>query len=122
MVYYFVVGRNEPTRLAVELNLKEGLKHILRDKRMVLIFLAAGSAVGSSYTFLSLLQELLAVYSVSNVVIGLMGMDLVIFGMIGGLVCDFWVRKAHNLQFPIIFVPLIGCAGLLVLCATLQLT
>ena len=50
MILYFIVGRNEPTKIFVKLNFKEGMKAIAKDKRLTLLLIFSGWAVGVTWT------------------------------------------------------------------------
>ena len=55
MLLYFIVGRTEPNKIIVKLDLREGMGQMIRDKRLITILVVGSMGIAIPWTLLGVM-------------------------------------------------------------------
>ena len=107
---------------SIERNYLGSLKALLLNRNYLLLIITYGINVGAFYAVSTLLnQQVLQYYPGEEENVGRIGLLIVVAGMLGSIVCGFWLDKTHSFKLTTLFTYVFSCVGMLIYTCTLPL-
>ncbi|XP_028295813.1 choline/ethanolamine transporter flvcr2b isoform X2 [Gouania willdenowi] len=113
------LARNIPPE---EYSYLASFKRLLCNKPFILLIISYGLNVGCFYALSTLLNRMIIIhYEDQEVTAGRIGLTIVIAGMVGSLICGFWLDKTKTYKQTTFAVYFMSLVGMIIYAATLNL-
>ncbi|KAM6991847.1 choline/ethanolamine transporter FLVCR1 [Tautogolabrus adspersus] len=101
---------------------KQSIVNLAKNKAFVLLLISYGIMTGSFYSVSTLLnQMILACYENQELNAGRIGLTLVVAGMVGSILCGFWLDHTKAYKITTLIVYILSFLGMVVFTFTLDL-
>ncbi|KAJ1104658.1 hypothetical protein NDU88_002068 [Pleurodeles waltl] len=101
---------------------KQSILALLRNRNFILLIVSYGLNTGAFYSLSTLLNRMvIAHYPGEEVNAGRIGLTITVSGMLGALLCGFWLDKTKTYKMTTLIVYLMSLVGMIVYTSTLAL-